>query len=147
MSHYTNIWPFTDLDNITEFDFLPNCVRWFPKNICNGYGMPTEDAYSSGHLVLSDFETCICSNVEINLSWSCLRTLEFRTSFGTSVLSLIRGCSAVPGNNAIYLWRAINRIIKKFYLNFAVFMSNFIKTYISQNFINHQQRILFKHTF
>ena len=42
----------TDLDLITEFDFLPNCAR-FPWNICNGCGMPTEDAYSSGHLVLS----------------------------------------------------------------------------------------------
>ena len=34
--------------------------------------MPTEDAYSSGHLVLSHFGTCICSNVETNLSWTCL---------------------------------------------------------------------------
>ena len=42
----------TDLDLITEFDFLLNCAR-FPYNICNGCGMPTEDAYSSGHLVLS----------------------------------------------------------------------------------------------
>ena len=33
--------------------------------------MPTEDAYSSGHLVLSHFGTCICSNVETNLSWTC----------------------------------------------------------------------------
>ena len=39
----------TDLDLITDFDFLPYCER-FPWNICNGYGMPTEDAYSSGHL-------------------------------------------------------------------------------------------------
>ena len=39
----------TDLDLITEFDFLPNCAR-FPWNICNGCGMPTEDAYSTGHL-------------------------------------------------------------------------------------------------
>ena len=31
-------------------------------------GMPTEDAYSSGHLVLSHFGTCMCSNVETNLS-------------------------------------------------------------------------------
>ena len=69
--HYTNFWPFTDLDLITEFDFLPNCVR-FPYNICNGCGMPTEDAYSSGHLVLSHFWTCMCSNVETNLSWTCL---------------------------------------------------------------------------
>ena len=59
------------LDLITEFDFLPNCTR-FPWNICNGCGMPTEDAYSSGHLVLSHFGTCMCSNVETNLSWACL---------------------------------------------------------------------------
>ena len=52
MRHYTNFWPFTDLDLISEFDFWPNCVK---KNICNGCGMPTEDAYSSGHLILSPF--------------------------------------------------------------------------------------------
>ena len=34
--------------------------------------MPTEDAYSSGHLVLSHFLTCMCSNVETNLSWAFL---------------------------------------------------------------------------
>ena len=34
--------------------------------------MPTEDAYSSGHLVLSHIGTCMCSNVETNLSWTCL---------------------------------------------------------------------------
>ena len=34
--------------------------------------MPTEDAYSSGHLVLSHFGTCKCSNVETNISWTCL---------------------------------------------------------------------------
>ena len=34
--------------------------------------MPTEDAYSSGHLVLSHFGTCMCSNVETNLSWTFL---------------------------------------------------------------------------
>ena len=61
----------TDLDLITEFDVLPNCAR-FPWNICNGCGMPTEDAYSSGHLVLSHFGTCMWSNVETNLSWTCL---------------------------------------------------------------------------
>ena len=50
---------------------LPNCAR-FPLNICNRCGMPTEDAYSSVHLVVSHFGTCICSNVETHLSWSCL---------------------------------------------------------------------------
>ena len=41
-------------------------------NICNGCGMPIEDAYSSGHLVLSHFGTCKSSHVETNLSWTCL---------------------------------------------------------------------------
>ena len=34
--------------------------------------MPTEDAYSSGHLVLSHFGTYKCFNVETNVSWTCL---------------------------------------------------------------------------
>ena len=78
MRDYTNFWPFTDVDFIPEFDFLPNCVR-FPLNICNECGMPTEDAYYSGHLALSHFGTCICSNVETNLSWTCLVS-DFRVS-------------------------------------------------------------------
>ena len=28
MRHYTHFLPFTDLDLITEFDFLTNCVRF-----------------------------------------------------------------------------------------------------------------------
>ena len=50
---------------------ISNCVR-FPWNICNGCSRPTEDTYSSGHLVLSHFGTCMCSNVETNPSWTCL---------------------------------------------------------------------------
>ena len=37
-----------------------------------GCGMSIEDAYSYGHLVLSHFGTCMRSNVETNLSWTCL---------------------------------------------------------------------------
>ena len=36
----------------TERDLLPT-FEWFPLNICDGCGMPTGDAYSSGHLVPS----------------------------------------------------------------------------------------------
>ena len=62
---------------ITDLDLLPNLtlyliVQGFHRTYANGCGMPTEDAYSSGHLVLSHFGTCICSNVETNLSWTCL---------------------------------------------------------------------------
>ena len=61
----------TDRDFNAKFTFLPNFAR-FPYNICDGCGMQTEDAYSSGPLVLSHFGTCMCSNVETNLSWTCL---------------------------------------------------------------------------
>ena len=61
---------FTDLDLITEFDFLQLCgvsieylQRVRPAN--RGRLIP-------GHLVLSHFGTCMCSNVETNLSWTCL---------------------------------------------------------------------------
>ena len=42
------------------------------EHICNGCGIPREDAYSSGHLVLSHFGTCMCSYVETDFSWTCL---------------------------------------------------------------------------
>ena len=59
----SQIWLLTKFD-ITEYRF--------PWGICNGCGMPSGDAYSSGHLVLSHFGTCMCSNVETSLSWACL---------------------------------------------------------------------------
>ena len=59
----SQIWLLTKFD-ITEYRF--------PWGICNGCGMPSGDAYSSGHLVLSHFGTCMCSNVETNLFWTCL---------------------------------------------------------------------------
>ena len=71
-----NFDPITDLDLITEFDFLPYCER-FPKNICNGCGMPTEDAEFSAHQVLSHFGTC--------KNLFCFRIFEFRISIGTFV--------------------------------------------------------------
>ena len=51
--------------------------------------MPTEDLYSSGHVFLHHFETCMCSQVAtILLNWSCFRSFEFRTFVGTSILLL-----------------------------------------------------------
>ena len=47
--------PITDLDLITEFDFLPNCERFHRTFATGAAHVPTEDAYSSGHLVLSHF--------------------------------------------------------------------------------------------
>ena len=43
-------------------------------------------------LVMSLFGTCICSNVEIHFSFTCLvfQAFEFRTSLGTSIVLTIR---------------------------------------------------------
>ena len=69
ITHYTNLWHYTGL----YYYWICHLTKyWFPLSICNGCGMPTGDAYSSGHLVLSHFWTCKCSNVETNLSWTCL---------------------------------------------------------------------------
>ena len=72
--HLSVIWHYqfmtlSQIRILTEFDITD---YRFPWGICNGCGMPTGDAYSSGYLVLSHFGTCMCSNVETNLSWACL---------------------------------------------------------------------------
>ena len=70
MRHNTNFDPemiWTLLPNLT---FTLLCK--VPLGICGRCGVPTGDACSSGRLVLSNFGTCMCSNVEANLSWTCL---------------------------------------------------------------------------
>ena len=62
--------PVTDLNLITEFDFYL-ISRGFHRTFATGRHA-TEDAYSSGNLVLSYFGACKCSNVETNPSWICL---------------------------------------------------------------------------
>ena len=79
------IW--TLLPNLTFY-----LIMWgFPLKICNGCSMPTEDAYSSGHLVLPHIGTCRCSNQcqdQCLLNLSCFRMFEFRISLGNYVLPL-----------------------------------------------------------
>ena len=68
---YTNFWPlliWTLLPNLT-FYLIVQLNHW---TYATGAACQTEDAYSSWHLVLSHFETCMCSSVETNLSWTCL---------------------------------------------------------------------------
>ena len=67
--YYTNSWPFTELDLITELPFY-QIAKDFHSNEC---GIPTED----GRLVLRTpdsvpFGICICFNVKTSLSWTCL---------------------------------------------------------------------------
>ena len=71
IKHSTNFWPFYWSGPFYRIGMLPNCER-FPLIICDGCGIPTEDAYSSyGYLVLSHFGTCKCSNADTNFSWTC----------------------------------------------------------------------------
>ena len=68
IGHYTNFWPlliWTLLPNLTFYLI----VQGFHRTYATGAAC---HAYSSGHLVLSHFGTCMCSNVETNLSWTCL---------------------------------------------------------------------------
>ena len=67
----------------TELDLLPN-FEWFLENICDGCGMPTGDAYSSGllvpslwdlHMFLSLFFSGLCSSniPRYFLDFACLQ--------------------------------------------------------------------------
>ena len=56
--------------------------------------MPTEDAYSSGHLVLSHFGTCMCSNVETNLSWTCLVSGPLKFEHPSVILFCLEPCQS-----------------------------------------------------
>ena len=77
ITHCTHFDPVIDLDLSAEFDFLSNCAR-FPWNICNGCGMPTEEAYSSGHLVLSHWgfaNALLLRQLTLNLTLNQYMTL------------------------------------------------------------------------
>ena len=74
----------------------------------------TGDAYSSGHLVLSHFGTCMCSNVETNLSLTCLvsgllnfehpSVLLFCLRGQLNCLQYFKGMQSVHTSQKIYSW-------------------------------------------
>ena len=94
--HYYWIWHFT--------------IYWFPWSICDRCGMPTGYAYSSGHLVLSLFGTCMCSNVKTNLSWTCLisRPLSFKHP-SVLLFCFVWGCTPRHSTQIIILIRFCTR--------------------------------------
>ena len=71
--HSSDITLTRDLDNklnlVTQFDILSHSER-LQWDICNGCGIPAEDAYSSAHLVYSKFGLA-CSSIETSLSETC----------------------------------------------------------------------------
>ena len=76
----------TDLDIITEFDFLHNCARFHRTYAtgaaCQQRTLTPPDTWSCPTLGLS----CVLMSRPISPDLSCLRTFEFRTSLGTSLL-------------------------------------------------------------
>ena len=75
-----------------------------------------------GHLLLRTpvpvpFGTCICSNVETILSWTChiYRLSEFWTSLGTSILLSIKCCESFRFFLAVFMEKFPNIC----YLNFV----------------------------
>ena len=82
----------TELDFITDFDLIT-------KFYFEGFHRTLQRVRlaNRGHLLLRTsgpvpFGTCICSNVETILSWTChiYGPFEFRTSLGTSILLQIK---------------------------------------------------------
>ena len=74
--YWSDITPFF-FTILLIWTLLPNLTfyliaRYFHRTFATGATCQTEDTYSSGRLVLSNFMTCICSYVETNLSWTCL---------------------------------------------------------------------------
>ena len=66
---------------------------WFPWSICNGCGMPTENAYPSGHLVLSPIMGLACAPiVETRFLELAMSLLDFspRIPLGTFSILLER---------------------------------------------------------
>ena len=77
--------------------------------------MQTEDAYSSGHLVLSQFGTCICSDVKINLSWTCLVSGLLSFEHHSVLLFCLLMLAELPGSHteAEYSSRSITSVIRE----------------------------------
>ena len=72
IGHYTNFWPlliWTLLSNLTFYLIVLGFHRTYATGAACQQRTLTPPA---GHLVLSHFGTCMCSNVETNLSWTCL---------------------------------------------------------------------------
>ena len=84
--------------------------------------MPTEDAYSSGHLVLSHFGTCMCSNVETNLSWTCLVSGLLNFEHPSVLLFCFvynQGQLWYPGNETLWTRYRIQFLPNPFQTSFA----------------------------
>ena len=88
-------------DFITELDLLP-ILDMFPKNICDQCGIPTGDAYSSGHLVPSHLGLAYSSILLVETYlFPELFPLFFRTMQFEHPSIFSRFCLQVPSKNSI----------------------------------------------
>ena len=88
MRHYTNFWPFTDLDLITKFDFLPKYVVSIEalqrlRHANRGCLL----LRTPGLVPLWDLHVFLCRDQSL-LNLSCFLNFEFRASLCTFVLIL-----------------------------------------------------------
>ena len=104
----------TELDFITDFTLLPN-LGGFHRTL------QRVRLANRGRLLLRTpghvpFGTCICSNVEPILSWTChvYGPFEFRTSLGTSIL-LLRFANGSVGNTKWNYWNFISYHFSRLY--------------------------------
>ena len=89
------------------------CIKWHNFVWILLKKSSTEDAYSSGHLVLSHFGTCMCSNVETNLSWTCLVSGLLNFEHPSVLLFCFWGRTPRPLSNKTLLDPIININTKK----------------------------------
>ena len=78
-----------ELDLITDFDLI---TKFWEVSIehCNGCRQPTEDIFSSGHLVLSHLELAFVLMLRpLSPELVMFPDFEFRTSPGTSILLFV----------------------------------------------------------
>ena len=79
--------------------------------------MPTEDAYSSGHLVLSHIGTFKCSNVETNLSWTCLVSGLLSFEHPSILLFCFHVCTLDSAWSARVSYKTLNHLDKYNFLD------------------------------
>ena len=100
----------TELDFITDFTLLPNVGGCHYDRTLQRVRITNR-----GRLLFRTpgpvpFGTCICSNVETILSWTChvYGPFEFRTSLGTSILLIRTSCVLWQSVHVYQYWHLFN---------------------------------------
>ena len=91
----------------------PN-YEWFPWSICYGCGMPTGNAYPSGHLVPSPiFGTCLCSNRWDQITRTCNIFIRLFTWISLGSFSILLRIIRTFQNNWQLYWLHSYRFVAR----------------------------------